>query len=87
MYTCVGYCLDKDHKPISLGRVCVSMSTKEALIGEFDLAIGPKHEGLYVYDPTGKRPIDRLLLHACTGWIMPTGIAFCIEDHRHTRRH
>ena len=39
---------------------CVSMSTKEALLGEFDLAMGPQHKGLYVHDATDKRPIDSM---------------------------
>jgi len=56
MFICVGYRLDNDHRCVSLGRVCVGMSTKEALLGEFDLAMGSKHKGLYVHDATDKRP-------------------------------
>ena len=86
MFACVAYRRDADGREVLCGRACVDMPSREAVLGEFDLAVGSRHAWLYKYDRAHTRPIDRLLAHGFSGWDPATGAGFRLQDRRHTRR-
>lgn len=86
MFACVAYRREHRLHIVLLGRVCSDMATKEAALGEFDLVMATEHQWLHEFDETHTRPIDRLLAQGFSGWHEGTGMAFSLQDHRHTRR-
>ena len=86
MFACVVCRRDAEGRTVVQGRACADMPSKEAVLGELDLAVGTQHAWLYARDGTHTRPIDRLLAHGFSGWDAASGVSFRLLDCRHTRR-